>query len=87
MNGGVIQHSAVTDSVERACAIRKEEAQLRLARIQNGADPSQKNGHTVELVALASGGLQWHSTSGRKSPVFRGQATATSWRTSHPKWD
>lgn len=33
-----------TDAVERAVAENKEECELRLARIANGADPVYKNG-------------------------------------------
>lgn len=33
-----------TDAVEKAAAKRREEAELRLARIFNGAEPSVKNG-------------------------------------------
>lgn len=76
-----------TDSVELARVRHAEECELRLARIQNGAEPSHKNGHMVELKSLEGGGLQWVSTSGRKSPKFRGQATATDWRRAHPQWD
>ena len=33
------------NAVEHAHALRKEEAELRLARIQNNKEPSHKNGH------------------------------------------
>lgn len=34
-----------TCAVEEAHALRKEQAELRLARIQNNKEPSHKNGH------------------------------------------
>lgn len=33
------------DAVEDACRKNREEAQLRLARIHNGAHPDYQNGH------------------------------------------
>ena len=41
------QCSCKTDAVERATALRKEQAELRLARIQNGKDPAYQNGKTL----------------------------------------
>jgi len=80
-----------TDAVELATARHKEACELRLARIQNGAEPSHKNGaHTVQLFAVVvddKAGWQWHSTSGRKSPVFKGHSRANEWRRTHPQWD
>jgi hypothetical protein len=32
------------DAVDEANALRKEQCELRLARIQNGKEPSHKNG-------------------------------------------
>lgn len=34
-----------TGAVEQECALRKEEATLRLAKIHNGKDPKYKNGN------------------------------------------
>jgi hypothetical protein len=80
-----------TDEVEKARVRHSEECELRLARIQNGAEPSHKNGpHVVKLFAVViegKAGWQWQSTSGRVSPVFRGHTRADEWRTSHPAWD
>ncbi len=36
--------SCKTAAVEKAFALEKEKAELRLARIQNGKDPAYKNG-------------------------------------------
>lgn len=36
-----------TQTIENALALEKEAAELRLARIQNGAEPSHKNGTNV----------------------------------------
>jgi hypothetical protein len=36
--------SRLTPAVEKAMAIRKEEAERRLARIMNGKEPFHKNG-------------------------------------------
>jgi hypothetical protein len=86
MRGGLRKER--TDAVEIATEQHREACELRLARIQNGAEPSHQNGaHTVTLVSAGTGGCRWTSTSGRQSPIFRGQATATDWRRSHPKWD
>jgi hypothetical protein len=38
------QPSGMVDAVEQVHAQRKEEAELRLARIMNHAEPSHKNG-------------------------------------------
>lgn len=76
-----------TDEVELARVRHSEECELRLARIQNGAEPSHKNGaHVVTLVSLEKG-CQWSSTSGRKSPAFRSVVAADEWRQTHPAWD
>jgi hypothetical protein len=40
-----IPATRTTDAVEKAQAFRKEEAELRLARIMNGAEPEYQNGH------------------------------------------
>ena len=84
-------HLHETNAVEAAAALHKEACELRLARIQNGAEPTHKNGaHVVTLVSLeAEGkrGWQYQSTSGRKSGVFRGKQAAQEWRMLHPAWD
>jgi hypothetical protein len=41
------QCSCKTDAVESAAARHKEEAELRLARIQNGVHPDYQNGKTL----------------------------------------
>lgn len=38
-----------TGAVEQACALRKEEATLRLAKIQNGKDKNHKNGKVTTV--------------------------------------
>lgn len=38
-----------TDAVEQAKARRKEESELRLARIMNNAEPSHQNGHPKDF--------------------------------------
>jgi hypothetical protein len=80
-----------TGTVEQATQEHREACELRLARIQNGAEPSHKNGpHIVTLFATTvpdGAGWQWQSTSGRKSPVFRSQTRANDWRRTHPAWD
>jgi hypothetical protein len=55
MRGGKFQEYARTtglDAVDEANALRKEQCELRLARIQNGKEPNHKNGpwasHTQE---------------------------------------
>lgn len=40
------------DAVEQAAARRKEEAELRLARIANNKEPSHKNGHPKSAEKL-----------------------------------
>jgi hypothetical protein len=77
-----------TYAVEAAAQTHKEACELRLARITNGAEPSQKNGHEVRLVITGPGNAcQWQSTSGRKTQIFRGPAGANDWRRTHPAWD
>ena len=48
MRGGrtqqLVNTGSKTDAVERAKAEHKENCELRLAKIQNGADPKYKNG-------------------------------------------
>lgn len=84
-------HLHSSNAVESAAARHKEECEQRLARIQNGAEPSHKNGAFVVtlyvVVEDGKAGLQWQSTSGRKSPIFRGTHRAEDWRKSHPQWD
>lgn len=78
-----------TDAVEQSVQEHREACELRLARIQNGAEPSHQNGaYTVALVrGPGDTGYQWTSTSGRKTAVFRGKQTAEDWRRLHPAWD
>lgn len=45
MRGYYCNHTATTDAVESAAALHKEQCELRLARIANGAEPSYRNGH------------------------------------------
>ncbi len=45
MRGTYLNHTATTDAVEIATALHKEQCELRLARIMNGAEPSHRNGH------------------------------------------
>lgn len=56
--------SRKSSTVEQACALRKEEAELRLARIQNGKHPEYQNGKTLQVAD----GEQLPS---RKPPVGR----------------
>jgi hypothetical protein len=80
-----------TDEVEKARVRHAEACELRLARIQNGAEPGFKNGPwEVTLSKIEKDGKsawQFSSASGRKSPVFRTQRLAEDWRAEHPKWD
>jgi hypothetical protein len=47
MRGHYLNHTATTDAVEIATALHKEQCELRLARIMNGAEPSHQNGHVT----------------------------------------
>lgn len=47
--------SRIAHTVERARAMEKEAAELRLARIANGADPKHKNGKTLLAEYLPGG--------------------------------
>lgn len=58
MRGAYIQYlkskgSRKTNAVEQACALVKEQAEVRLARIANGAHPDYKNGKTLILDGVA----------------------------------
>lgn len=90
MRGSYYGHAFKTDAVEKARDLQREAAELRLARIQNGADPAHKNGPWPVVLTHLTGevkGWQWTSDSGRKSPIFRGEQAAKDWRTAHPQWD
>jgi hypothetical protein len=91
MKGSFTQHLLRCSAVERALDIRREEAEVRLARIQNGAEPSHRNTpwpvELVEFVGEVSKGWQWRSHSGRVSPMFRSKVQAEGWRKVHPAWD
>lgn len=88
MRGNYFQyHLHNTDAVETAAALHKEACETRLARIQNGADPLHKNGAHVVTLERGECSWRWVSTSGRKSPIFKRESTATSWRQTHPAWD
>jgi hypothetical protein len=77
-----------TDTVELARVRHAEECELRLARIQNGAEPGHRNGPwPIELIHVDNSGWRWFSQSGRKSPSFRSEQNARDWRAAHPKWD
>lgn len=86
MRGGLRKQT--TDAVETATQQHREACELRLARIQNGAEPSHRNGPwPVELIEFSEGGWQWRSQSGRTSPRFRSENAAKEWRQMHPAWD
>lgn len=59
MRGTYTQHllrtSTRTPAIERARALDKEAAELRLARIQNGCEPSHKNGTPWEQAQAIAG--------------------------------
>lgn len=80
-----------TDEVEKARVRHAEACELRLARIQNGSEPTHRNGPwPVELVQFTGDiapGWQWRSQSGRVSPKFRSKSAAEDWRKLHPAWD
>jgi hypothetical protein len=48
MRGTYLNHTATTDAVEIATALHKEQCELRLARIMNGAEPEMRNGTAVQ---------------------------------------
>lgn len=86
MRGGL--RNEPTEAVDIATQQHKEACEQRLARIQNGAEPSHRNTPwPITLENLENGGHQWFSNSGRKSPIFRSEKAAKDWRTAHPKWD
>lgn len=91
MRGSYYQHNATTDAVEEAVENRRIQAEQRLARIQNGMEPSHQNGqHLITLEECTTNGPKhfiYTSTSGRKSPKFRSRQAAEEWRQTHPKWD
>ncbi len=55
MRGYYPNHNETTGAVEQAVALRKEQAELRLARITNGAEPDQKNGPPVKKNKCCGG--------------------------------
>jgi hypothetical protein len=86
MRGGLRREP--TNAVELATEAHRIECEQRLARIQNGAEPSHRNTPwPVRLINFTEGGAQWQSDSGRKSPRFRSESAAEEWRVTHPKWD
>lgn len=44
MRGTYLNHLVCTDAVELAASQHKEQCELRLARIANGAEPGHRNG-------------------------------------------
>lgn len=54
MRGSYLNHWATTPAVEKAAQEDKEAAELRLARIQNGAEPGHKNGPWEQAQKVAN---------------------------------
>jgi len=93
MRGGLRREP--TDAVEQARELHAIECEQRLARIQNGVEPTHQNTHhevrlethVITDPLVDKRGWRWVSSSGRKSPNFRSKDRADEWRQMHPKWD